>query len=231
MSKAGVASRRESEKLIADGRVKVNGKVVTELGTKVEEGKDRILVDGKPVETERKVYFLLNKPRGIIASVKDEKGRRTVVDLLEGVKERVYPVGRLDYATEGLLLLTNDGALTNQLIHPKYKINKTYQAKVQGIPTEEKLDLLRAGVRLEDGMTAPALVRLLEVDASSNAAMLEITIHEGRNHQVRRMCEHIGHPVNALKRTKFAMLTITGVGRGRHRALTEEEISALRAMK
>ena len=227
MSNAGVASRRESEKLIQEGRVKVNGKVVTELGLKVEQGKDKILVDGKPIYIEEKVYFLLNKPRGVITSAKDEKGRKTVIDLLAAEGKRVYPVGRLDYNTEGVLLLTNDGELTNKLIHPKYKIDKTYQAKVSGIPVEERLDLLRAGICLEDGPTAPALVRLIAVDKEANTATVDITIHEGRNRQVRRMFEKIGYPVQSLKRTKFAMLTLTGLKRGAYRPLTESEIYQL----
>lgn len=230
MSKAGVASRRESEKFIQEGRVKVNGKVVTEPGVKVEEGKDKILVDDKPIFLEEKVYFLLNKPRGVITSAKDERGRRTVVDLLADEGLRVYPVGRLDYNTEGVLLLTNDGELTNKLIHPKYKIKKKYQAKVKGIPVEEELDRLRVGVKLADGMTAPALVRLMEIDRTSGTAVLDITIHEGRNRQVRRMCEAIGYPVQSLKRTSFAMLTLTGLKRGGYRRLTEAEIMQLKGL-
>lgn len=231
MSRAGIASRRESEKFIQEGRVTVNGKVVTELGLKIDGGKDKILVDGKQIRAEEKVYFLLNKPRGVITSAKDERGRKTVVDLLAGENMRLYPVGRLDYNTEGALLLTNDGALTNQLIHPKYKINKTYQAKVKGIPAEEELDRLRAGVKLEDGPAAPAFVRLKEADRDGNTALLEITIHEGRNRQVRRMCEAIGYPVKSLKRISFASLTLAGLKRGCYRSLTEAEVEQLRNLK
>lgn len=231
MSMAGVASRRESERLIAEGKVKVNGKVVTELGTKVKKGIDRIVVNGKSLSMQSKVYFLLYKPRGVISSVKDEKGRKTVLDLLPDVSERVYPVGRLDYNTEGVLLLTNDGEMTNSLIHPKFNIDKTYEVKVKGIPSETTLDRLRVGVLLEDGMTAPALVRLCQVDEVKNMAVFIITIHEGRNRQVRRMCDCIGYPVVSLKRIQFAMLTLAGLKRGHYRKLTDAEIEALQALQ
>lgn len=231
ISKAGIASRREAEKLILSKRVTVNGKVVVELGTKVDPDKDKVLVDGKPIANEKHVYFMLNKPKGVITSMKDERGRKTVVDLLSEVKERVYPVGRLDYQTEGLLLLTNDGELTNRLLHPRYEIYKTYIAKVRGIPGEEKLDLLRAGIRLEDGMAAPAIVKRIEILPEEGTTTLEITIHEGRNRQVRRMCEAIGYPVKALKRVAFASLTTAGLRRGQYRELSKEEISMLKAIE
>lgn len=231
ISHAGIASRREAENLIQAGRVKVNGSVITELGSKVDQYKDKIVVDGKMIASEEAVYFMLHKPRGIITSVKDEKGRKTVIDLLTDVEQRVYPVGRLDYATEGLLLLTNDGELTNNLIHPRYKIYKTYIVKVQGIPEEEKLDLLRIGVRLEDGVTAPAKVIMTQVDPRENVATLEMTIHEGKNRQIRRMCEKIGYPVQALKRVKFASLSLDGLRRGQYRKLSKEEVMSLKTIK
>lgn len=230
MSQAGIASRRESEKMILDGKVKVNGQVITELGKKVDCLKDKIVVNGKLITTQNKIYILMNKPKGIITSVKDDRGRRTVIDLLDGIEQRVYPVGRLDYNTEGALLLTNDGELTNTLIHPKYKIYKTYLAKVIGIPTEEKLDLLRAGVELSDGITAPAYVRLLQRDEMENITKIEITIHEGRNRQVRRMFEKIGYPVKNLKRTEFATLNLSGLKRGQYRMLSESEILELKEL-
>ena len=164
ISKAGIASRREAEKMITEGRVSVNGKVVTELGTKIDATRDKVFVDNKKIVLEEKVYLILNKPKGIVTTLKDEKGRMTVIDLIKDVPQRVYPVGRLDYNTEGLLLLTNDGELTNKLIHPSFKIYKTYIAKLKGIPQEEKLDILRVGVKLEDGVTAPARVNTLEID-------------------------------------------------------------------
>lgn len=231
ISKAGIASRREAEKMITEGRVSVNGKVVTELGTKIDENRDKVFVDNKKIVLEDKVYLILNKPKGIVTTLKDEKGRMTVIDLIKDVPQRVYPVGRLDYNTEGLLILTNDGELTNKLIHPSFKIYKTYIAKLKGIPQEEKLDILRVGVKLEDGVTAPARVNVLEIDKLTNSAKIEIVIHEGKNRQVRRMFEAIGYPVKSLKRIKFASLTIDGLPRGRYRYLSETEVENLKRMK
>ncbi|SDF25782.1 pseudouridine synthase [Sporolituus thermophilus] len=230
LSQAGIASRRAAEKLILDGRVAVNGKIVTELGAKVEWPRDRVTVDGKPITAEKLVYILLNKPKGVITSLKDPRGRKTVIDLLRDVPERVYPVGRLDYNTEGLLLLTNDGLLTHALTHPSHEIKKTYVAKIAGLPTEEQLDRLRVGIKLSDGMTAPAAIRLLNFDPLKQEATVEIIIHEGRNRQVRRMFEAIGHPVKNLKRTKYAFLTLTGLKRGEYRYLTPDEVAALKKL-
>lgn len=215
--------------MIAAGRVAVNGQTVTEQGRQVG-ANDVVTVDGRRVEPVGHVYILLNKPRGYVTTTKDERGRKTVLDLLSGVGERVYPVGRLDYNTEGLLLLTNDGELTNQLIHPKFAINKTYAAQVEGIPTEEELDALRTGVELNDGRTSPAFVSLQNVDRAADRAELLVTIHEGRNRQVRRMCEAIGYPVLALKRLEFAFLTLLGLKRGQYRSLTADEVAALKAL-
>ncbi|SDL56444.1 23S rRNA pseudouridine2605 synthase [Dendrosporobacter quercicolus] len=227
ISQAGIASRREAEELIKAGRVTVNGAVVTELGTKVFPGKDRVAVDGKRLTTEEHVYLMLNKPKGVITTVKDPGKRQTVIDYLKDIPQRIYPVGRLDFNTEGLLLLTNDGALTNSLIHPSHKVFKTYLAKVKGIPPEEKLDLLRIGIKLEDGITAPAQLYIVAVDQVKNSATLEITIHEGKNRQIRRMCEAIGYPIRQLKRTKFAGLTLNGLRRGQYRHLSEDEVELL----
>lgn len=227
MSRAGVASRRAAEQMILDGRVTVNGETALTLGVKADADKDRILVDGKPIERERRAYYLLYKPKGIITSAKDERGRKTVVDLLGGVPERVYPVGRLDYQTEGLLLLTNDGELTNRLIHPKYKIDKTYLAVVAGMPSETELNRLRSGIVLEDGKTAPAEVERRAVDPGRNRTDLLIVIHEGKNRQVRRMCEAVGHPVVSLKRVRFANLSLEGLRPGEFRPLSPREIDAL----
>lgn len=231
ISQAGVASRREAETLIKEGRVVVNGKVVTELGTKVDINKDKVRVDGKLIASQENIYILMNKPKGVITSVKDDRGRKTVIDLLEGVSQRVYPVGRLDYNTEGVVLLTNDGELTNSLIHPKYKVYKTYIAKVQGIPSEDQLDLLRIGIKLEDGVTAPAKVNIQDIDPSHNITTFEITIHEGKNRQVRRMCDAIGYPVKNLKRIKFATLTLEGLRRGQYRLLSVDEVENLKTIK
>ncbi|HMM21323.1 MAG TPA: pseudouridine synthase [Selenomonadales bacterium] len=230
ISEAGVASRRKAEELITGGRVTVNGKVVSALGTKVVRGRDTIAVDGKPLGIVKKFYILFHKPKGVITSLHDPEGRKTVADYIADIPARLYPVGRLDYATEGLLLLTNDGELTNALLHPSQEIAKTYWAEVAGIPAEEKLDLLRAGIRLDDGPTAPARVRILDRDEDKNRAQLEIIIHEGRNRQVRRMCEAIGHPVNKLKRVKFAFLTLEGVRRGKYRHLEREEVTRLKEL-
>ena len=226
IAQAGIASRRAAEGLILEGRVTVDGQVITELGGKYDSSQHKICVDGKPLTfTETKVYYLLNKPKGYLSTAKDERGRRTVLDLLPEVKERVYPLGRLDNNTEGLLLISNDGDLMNGLLHPRYKVNKTYVARVAGIPTEKTLDKLRQGIKLEDGMTAPAVVQLLET--ADSETKVEITIHEGRNRQVRRMFAAIGCDVRALKRVKFAGLTLAGVKRGHYRPLTAEEIAEL----
>lgn len=228
ISQAGIASRRDSEELIKAGRVKVNGVVVTELGTKVEPTRDKVAVDNKLIRTEKSVYILLNKPRGIVTTLHDPEGRKTVASLLPDISERIYPVGRLDYNTEGLLLMTNDGELTHALTHPSHEIDKTYRAKVLGRPPEEKLDRLRAGIKLEDGLTAPAKVNTIEYDREKDLTTVEIVISEGRNRQVRRMFEAIGHPVRQLKRVKFAFLTLVGVRRGAYRHLEPDEVENLR---
>ena len=224
IARAGICSRREAEKIISAGRVAVDGKIITELGAKADPSKNKILVDGKPLTFgAEKIYLLLNKPRGYVSTVKDDRGRKTVLELLgENFSERVYPVGRLDLNSEGLLLLTNDGDLTNALIHPRYEISKTYRAKISGVVTEEKLDRLRAGIELDDGLTAPAEVYLLDKD------LVEVTIHEGRNRQVRRMFAAIGCEVKRLRRIKFAGLTLEGVKVGKFRALTAEEVARLK---
>lgn len=230
ISQAGVASRRHAEELITAGRVTVNGKIVSELGAKVEPGRDSVAVDGKPLTAEKKYYILLYKPRGIVTTLDDPEGRRTVTELVAGIPARLYPVGRLDYNTEGLLLLTNDGSLTHALTHPSHNISKTYIAQVVGKPTEEKLDKLRIGIRLEDGLTSPAKIRFIGYDGEKNVSQLEIIISEGRNRQVRRMCEAIGHPVNKLKRVRFAFLTLEGLRRGRYRHLAPDEVAELKQL-
>ena len=227
ISQAGVASRRAAEKLIEEGRVTVDG-VVASLGTQADVFTQTVCVDGVPIrKAEAHVYFLLNKPKGYISTAKDERGRKTVLDLLPEVRERIYPVGRLDNGTEGLLLLTNDGALMNGLLHPAREVWKTYIAYVEGQPEKSALQTLKNGVRLEDGITAPAKVRVLDWDQKSGRTKLEISIHEGKNRQVRRMCEAVGHSVQALKRTEFAGLSLSGVKRGEHRALSTEEVAYL----
>lgn len=229
ISQAGIASRRAAEKLIIAQRVTVDGTVVTELGTKVDAARHVVAVDGKPIAaSEKHVYLLLHKPKGCLSTAKDDRGRRTVLDLVPDVSERIYPVGRLDYNTTGLLLLTNDGALMNGLLHPKREVEKTYVATVKGVIDEAALTQLRTGVLLDDGMTAPARVRVLaQADGFSQA---EVIIHEGRNRQVRRMFAAVGCDVCELARTQFARLTLDGVKRGAYRSLTTREVERLRAM-
>lgn len=227
MSQAGIASRRESEKIIKEGRVTVNGKVVTELGTKVMPGNDRIMVDGKRIQGEKLVYIMLNKPKAVLTTLTDPQDRKTVASFVTDIEQRIYPVGRLDYNTEGLLLLTNDGALTHSLIHPSKKINKTYIAKVSGQPLQEKIDKLRVGIELEDGMTAPAIIDFVEYDREKDLTSLRVTIHEGRNRQIRRMFAAIGSDVKQLKRIKFAFLTLEGLKRGSYRHLLPSEVEEL----
>ncbi|MBD8035231.1 rRNA pseudouridine synthase [Solibacillus sp. A46] len=227
---AGVASRRKAEQLIVEGKVKVNGVVVKELGTKVSNS-DTIEVEGVKLEKEDKVYFLLYKPRAYISAVTDDKGRKTVTDIFKKhVHQRIFPVGRLDYDTTGLLLLTNDGDFSNLMTHPKFKIDKTYIARVKGIPTKQGLMKLQNGIKLEDGKTAPAKVSMTSFDESAGKAICEITIHEGRNRQVRRMFEAIGTPVVKLKRERFAFLDLTGLSPGEYRQLTKHEVKLLRVL-
>ncbi|MDR3289415.1 MAG: rRNA pseudouridine synthase [Peptococcaceae bacterium] len=229
LAQAGVASRRQAEELITSGKVKVNGKVVSVLGTRVRE-KDRIEVEQMPVERETTLrYYLLNKPVGVISTARDERGRKKVLDLLENVPVRVYPAGRLDFDTSGLLLLTNDGELTYRLTHPRFGVEKTYIAGVTGEIDPQRLGRLRRGVMLEDGKTAPAKVRYLGTDPRRGLELLEITIHEGRNRQVRRMCQAVGLTVTTLKRTRFASLVLNReVASGEYRQLTAQEIQSLR---
>ena len=223
IARAGVCSRREAEKLILEGKVTVDGKIITELGSKANSNQ-KIIVDGKILNFDtEKIYILLNKPRGYVSTAHDERNRKKITDLLgKNFPERVYPVGRLDLNSEGLILLTNDGDLTNLLIHPHYKVKKTYRAKISGELTEEKLDLLRAGIELDDGLTAPAEIYLIDKD------LVEITIHEGRNRQVRRMFAAIGCDIKRLQRIKFANLTLDGLKIGKFRKLSADEVEKLK---
>ncbi|HSI68085.1 MAG TPA: pseudouridine synthase [Planococcus sp. (in: firmicutes)] len=229
LAHAGVASRRKSEQLIMDGKVKVNGKVVKEMGIKVSQS-DTIEVEGVQLEKEQKVYYLLYKPRGVISAVSDDKNRKVVTDFFDDIDKRIYPVGRLDYDTSGLLIMTNDGEFANMLTHPKYEIDKTYVARLKGIPPKEELQKLAKGIKLEDGMTAPAKVKLISADSKQQKAIVQITIHEGRNRQVRRMFEAIGFPVQKLSREQFAFLTLKGLNAGESRELTAHEVKLLKVL-
>jgi len=226
MAQAGVASRRHCEELIASGMVKVNGKVVKEQGLRVDLENDKIEVFNCQIgKKERKVYLMLYKPKGYLSSVFDSRGRKVVTDLLKGVQERVYPVGRLDYDSEGLLLLTNDGRLTFALTHPRYQVPKTYLVWVYGVPSNEKLESMAKGLVLDDGPTAPAEVYLRQIRQGN--ALIKVTVREGRNRLVRRMCESVGHPVKKLKRTEIGPLTLQGLLPGQYRYLKPVEIRLL----
>ncbi|MGM0436696.1 MAG: pseudouridine synthase [Bacillota bacterium] len=229
MAHAGVASRRKSEEIIKQGRVKVNGEIVTEMGVKVEPVVDEIEVDGNIISKEKKVYILLYKPLGYVTTVDDPRGRKTVLDLIDDVKQRIYPVGRLDYNTSGLLLLTNDGELTYVLTHPSYEIEKTYLVEAKGYVDDNKLEKLEKGIKLSDGMTAPGRIELKDRD--SFTTKFTLTIHEGRNRQVRRMCKKISNPVKNLERTKFANLNLKGLEPGDYRKLTTKELKKLQNLK
>jgi pseudouridine synthase len=229
LSQAGIASRRAAEKLIEDGRVSINGKTITTMGVKVDPAKDDVRVDGRRVKAAARLrYILLNKPAGFVTTRSDPQRRRTVMDLLNGVREYVYPVGRLDYDSEGLLLLTNDGDLAARLTHPRHAVPRTYEARVAGMPDREAIDRLRSGIPLDGHRTLPAEVMLLNEGRRDRDGVLRLTIREGRNRQVRRMCEAVGHPVQQLKRTKFGSLADRRLKPGDWRELTAEEIQNLK---
>ncbi len=206
----------------------MNGETVTQLGTRVDPDRDRIEVEGRLIRPEQKRYFVFYKPKGVITSLSDPKGRPVVVDWFRDVGERIYPVGRLDYDTEGLLLLTNDGELAHGMAHPRQEVDKVYQVTVKGIPAKNSLRRLQTGVKLTDGWTAPAKVRILWT--GKNQAQMELTIHEGRNRQVRRMCEAVGHPVVHLVRVQLAFLTLSGLQPGKYRELSQEEVRRLKEL-
>jgi 23S rRNA pseudouridine2605 synthase len=226
LAHAGVGSRRKCEEIIVAGRVEVNGERVTELGIKVSPT-DVIVVDGRAIQSEKKVYIAFHKPKGVITSANDPEGRRTVMDYIKDVSERLYPVGRLDYDTEGLLILTNDGEFANRLTHPKFHVPKTYHATVNGVPHGSLLEKLAQGVMLEDGITAPAQVDYYDIASDQKQSIISITIHEGRNRQVRRMFDAINYPVMRLRRVQFGPLFLQGLPRGKSRPLTPKEIEEL----
>lgn len=226
LASCGVASRRMSEEIIKSGRVAVNGQIVTEMGVKIKIGTDKVTVDGKDITPEEEhVYLMLNKPEGYVTTAHDPQGRPTVLDLVAEVPQRVFPIGRLDVDTEGLLFLTNDGELAYRLTHPKFAVTKVYHALVTGKPSEDKLDRMRNGLKLEDGMTKPCTVKVIR--RYNHKTMLEITISEGRNRQVRRMCQAIGNPIIELERVKIENIELSQVKRGQYRKLTLEELAPL----
>jgi 23S rRNA pseudouridine2605 synthase len=232
ISQAGVASRRAAEKLIAEGRVTVNGETVTEMGTKADPARDDIRVDGRRIKaTERLRYILLYKPAGYVTTRSDPQHRRTVIDLLRGVREYVYPVGRLDYDTQGILLVTNDGDLAAKLTHPRHQVDRTYEVSVSGMPDDEALDRLRRGIPLDGRRTRPADVLLVNKGRRDRNGVLIITIREGRNRQVRRMLDAVGHPVESLRRIRFGPLGIRGLRPGDWRDLTDAEVEKLKSGK
>jgi 23S rRNA pseudouridine2605 synthase len=226
---AGITSRRKAEELIVQGRVTVNGQVITELGSKADPARDHVKVNGKLLHRVTNLYhLLLNKPVGYVSTVSDPQQRPTVVSLVKGIKERIYPVGRLDYTSSGLIILTNDGELANLLMSRAAAIPRTYHAKVEGQPKREDLDRLQTGIVLDGERTAPAQIRLV---AAREKPWYEITLTEGRNHQVRRMFERIGHPVIKLKRVRIAFLTDHGLAPGEFRQLTPGEVERLKKWK
>lgn len=228
LAEAQVASRRKSEEIIIAGRVSVNNKVVTELGTKVESDSDVVKVDGKVVRIcEKMVYILLNKPEGCVTTVKEQFNRKSVLDYVSDVKERIYPVGRLDYDTSGLLILTNDGELTYRLTHPKHNVNKTYIADVDREPTEEDMKKFESGIVIDGRKTAPAKIRIIK---KGKLTSLEIKIHEGRNRQVRKMCSAINCNVINLKRIALGDIELGNIEKGSYRELNENEIKYLKTL-
>ena len=229
IAQAGVASRRKAEELITSGKVKVNGNIVTELGTKVSE-KDRIEVNNQIIEKETKEYYLLNKPRGVVTTTSDDKNRKTVVDLIP-TSARIYPVGRLDYDTTGVLLLTNDGEFANILMHPTSEIDKVYMAKLEGIIKGEQINQLKDGVDIDGEIVKASRVKLKKVDPKTNTCMVQITIHEGKNHQVKRMFKAVGFEVEKLKREQEAFFDVKGMQSGEFRKLTPKEVARVYGLK
>lgn len=229
LAEADVASRRKCEQIIADGRVAVNGVVITEQGVKVDTERDIVTLDGKRVERDESlVYIMLHKAEGCVTTVNDQFDRPTVMDSVSDIRERIYPVGRLDYDTSGLIILTNDGELTYRLTHPKHNINKTYIALVDSEPTPEQIQHFESGIMLDGRKTAEA--RLSVIKRGKKGVFIKVVIHEGRNRQVRRMCEAIGHPVKALQRRAIGTLTLGGLKKGEYRHLTAEEVEYLKSL-
>lgn len=225
IANSGYCSRRKAEELISNGSVKVNGKTITEMGYKVNPS-DAVVVEGKAISSIEKEYILLNKPRSVITSTSDDKGRKTVLDIIETDK-RLYPVGRLDYDTTGAIILTNDGELANLLMHPKNRVNKVYIAKVNGFFDKQSLLKMSNGVYIDDYKTAKCFVKLKKYDKKTNTSIVEVTIHEGHNHQVKKMFEAVGFNVLKLKREKIAFLDVSDLKSGEYRYLSIKEVKRL----
>ena len=227
LAEAGIASRRKAEELIQQGKVKVNNVIITELGTKINPEKDKIEYEGKIITREdEKIYILLNKPIGYVTTAKDQFNRDSVLDLVK-VKQRIVPVGRLDMYTSGALILTNDGDFVYQVTHPKHEIEKTYTVTIKGIVTKEEVERLKKGIKIEDYTTRPAKVKILKTEEEKDQSRLEITIHEGKNRQVRKMCEAVGHKVLALHRSKIAGIGVKELPLGKWRYLSKNEINQI----
>lgn len=229
IAKAGIASRRKAEELIQTGHVKVNGKTVTEMGVKVSP-EDTVTVDGQEIQGENKVYYLLNKPRRTICSVSDEKGRQTVLSCFEDIDQRIYPVGRLDYDTSGILLMTNDGDFANLMMHPRSHLPKTYNVTVEGVLTDDMARILSNGIPLDGVRTLPADVEILERSTGRNRTVLNITIYEGKNREIRRMMEYFHCKVTRLERTRYGFLELGNLRQGQFRKLRSYEIKKLKEM-
>ncbi len=228
MAKCGVASRRKSEEMILKGAVTVNGKVVRELGTKVTKN-DKVLVNGSSIQKEEHVYYALNKPLGFVTTTNDEFDRKTVLDLFHKADliNRIFPIGRLDYDTQGLLLLTNDGELANKLISPKSEIEKEYRARVKGIVGLKQLTTLMKGVEIDGYKTKPSIVEIISTDKKNDSSLIKIILTEGKNHQVRKMCDKVGHPVKKLTRVRFGNVSIVDLAPGEYRSLKPHEVKQL----
>ena len=228
IAESGIASRRKAEDLITAGKVKVNGQIIRELGTKVSSN-DTVEVNNQIIEKEPKEYYILNKPRGVVTTTNDEHKRKTVVDLIP-TKARIYPVGRLDYDTTGVLLLTNDGEFANILMHPNDNVSKVYMAKLNGIIKGEQINKLKEGVEIDGTLVVASRVKLKKVNEKNNTCMVQITIHEGKNHQVKKMFEKVGFQVDKLKREKVAFFVLKDLQSGEFRKLTPKEVAKVYAL-